>query len=312
MIQRILPLNPLRMRFPEATAIHVHDEVYLEQLAVPCASELSKWPAIRGIDLLGITETRFALTTRFDADEDQKLAKMGEAQQKLTATLGALEVISPSLEQHLFLAYQLGGGAAQVIGVGVPFLLTPTSWAAEAVWPVSDLSVLPIVAERTRRALAQDFRRIQSGLTLYFQGLRHEIRHLRTLFWMMGVDALLMAQNRSELCERLRCVLGEQCAIFPSSRCRQPRITVGDVVEDLYTLRSEIAHGSQPSARFNDVVGLWDTAGEPINTTDTRAEMLEQSAMFVLSRLLKLVLSTDLFNDVETPSAWRQRLRTRW
>jgi len=146
-------------------------------------------------------------------------------------------------------------------------------------------------------------------------GLQGTEIHIRILLLVTGIDSLLMANGVNEFCSRIENLLGPEFPIFPSDRYnRQPGYKVGEVGQDLYELRSEIAHGRGISKRFREPTGFLDSSGAPLSTafaTYRYRHVLEECAAFLLCQAIRKVVTTDLIVDIENEKRWRQRLRTR-
>ena len=88
----------------------------------------------------------------------------------------------------------------------------------------------------------------------------------------------------------------------------RPKYKVGEVANDLYALRSEIAHGAYEDKRFSEVIGFWPEDGTAINDSFTRAQVLEECSLFLLQTALMSALSTELAKAVENAASWRKYL----
>jgi hypothetical protein len=91
----------------------------------------------------------------------------------------------------------------------------------------------------------------------------------------------------------------------------QPKYTVADVIESLYDYRGHVAHGRKVSREFLRNTGLLSVSGSVIIPDFTWEEVLEEAALFLLHRCLRLVLTTDLFLEIQTDSRWRTRLKSK-
>ena len=111
--------------------------------------------------------------------------------------------------------------------------------------------------------------RLQNPIVLLEHGLQIGNRPLSTLFWVMGLDILFMAVTRKSFVERINGFLEPSTLIFPSTSLLrlQPEKRVHDVLEDLYELRSIVAHGREiPTTPYLEECDLLDEKGARINS----------------------------------------------
>ena len=306
-----IALIPLRLKFSEPPNLG-SSSFRIERFQAPPPTELVRWPGVRGMDLRWLQDVELALTRRFEYEEGKLNEWMYVVFPELTCAFLALQILSPSPQLHLTLAFDSLDSEPQLQAVGVPYAANPTAWASQVRYRIEELSSFSLILERIQAVGARKLSRPTNALSLYLQGLRAEERNMRTLLWSMGLDALTMASNRSQFCARVSTLFGPDTLVFPASASQQPQYTVSQIIGDLYTLRSEIAHGSQPSKPFQQRTGFLDLSGDPISAQDTWADVLEQSAMFLLHRMLKATMSTDLFQDVQNDKPWRRNLESAW
>ncbi len=280
-------------------------------MAVPFIDKLYSYPGVRGMDLIHLSEVRFVLATRFECEDSDFKTSLDSASGELTRALGALQVVGPSAEQHLFIVYRFEDEPGDPVGVGLPFFLTPTPWASEVGRPLDELRWIPLIARRTAIAEAR-IPRIRRALILYFQGLREHSQEMRILSWAMGIDVLTMASNRRQFCDRVRTVLGAESWVLPLGRPGQPSLRIDDVIEDVYSLRSELAHGSELSGRFSIETPVVDSLTGTVIDRNSLVSVLEQCTLFILHRLIRTVLVSPLFDDARDDRAWRTKLSQRW
>jgi hypothetical protein len=133
------------------------------------------------------------------------------------------------------------------------------------------------------------------------------------LLFVMGLDILFMAGELRTFTERLGGFLGLDSYIFPPDSIMnlQPNTTVRDVINDLYEFRNIIAHGQEiPETPYRQNCRLVSTTGSPINRVDyTYAELMLESALFMLTTSLRRIFVEGLFDDVQEPRRWRAKLK---
>lgn len=132
--------------------------------------------------------------------------------------------------------------------------------------------------------------------------------------WVMGLDMLFMASARKPFVERLPRFLGGDSWIFPPLIGDfQPDLTVGAVVEDLYLLRSVVAHGQRiPEKPFRESREL--TNANPARSsgnwpyTYPYVQILMTSALFLLVRSLRKIILEGSIDAICNEKKWRRRL----
>jgi len=153
--------------------------------------------------------------------------------------------------------------------------------------------------------------RIQNPLTLVHHGLHIREPHLSLMYWVMGLDMLMMAANVKRFVARLTHFLGENTLVFHRSSTlgQQPKYTVADVAEEVYELRSVIAHGQEIPPRYLAAFDFLSTDDAVINVSPmTYGQHLSQCALFLLCKCLHKTLIENLVTDAAAPRAWRQHI----
>lgn len=193
--------------------------------------------------------------------------------------------------------------------------LNETLWGRLVSHPGTTATELPVMMERIEEAFQRHIIRVQNPVYLLEHGLQATNLHVRVLLWTTGLDGLLMANTRKEFVGRLHNLLGANTPIFPPDKImnRQPKYKVKDVSDDLYELRSEIAHGREISKRFREKTGFkaidgFDMAG--VFPNYQYRQVLGECAVFLLANALRKVLTLNLLDEIANEKKWRQRLRT--
>jgi len=150
--------------------------------------------------------------------------------------------------------------------------------------------------------------RLMNPLVLLEHGLQIDHVYLSTLMWVMGLDMLFMACNRNEFGKRIKKFLGETTEVFPPISSNFPFcLTVEELVNDIYDIRSEIAHGRAIPERFrkpirselNNDLSPSFYAGVPYS------EFLRQGALRILTLSLEKVFLSNLVTEVANTNIWR-------
>jgi hypothetical protein len=124
---------------------------------------------------------------------------------------------------------------------------------------------------------------------------------------------LFMAGDAVTFANRAAGFLGGNTLVFPPLPFGfpHPRLTIGEVLRDVYELRNIIAHGrAVPAIPFREKRDLVDADNIRISEFDYRySEIIMESALFLLSRSLRKIMVDDLVDLVKDEAAWKQKLK---
>ena len=192
--------------------------------------------------------------------------------------------------------------------------LETTRWGRMIGLEPVDANALRVVVAGVQEAFAKKVVRLQNPLYLLELGEEANNPHMRILLWVVGLDALLMACNGKTFERRLCNFLGRKTCVFPAiGGLPQPKYTLGDVVCDLYVLRSDIAHGKKIHKRFREKVCFQDVDGNLIDGYEgsyQHGEILEEAALFLLCLALRSVFTNNLIDIVADDLRWRDHLES--
>ena len=173
--------------------------------------------------------------------------------------------------------------------------------------PVEELALIiegVFVADESAAVSAKNpFQYLEIGLQTAFNH-----RKAGALLWMIGLDALLAAQKADVFKSRLCRLLGASSYLFPRDTFgRQPIYKVGDVAEDIYLLRNQIAHGDRIRPKF---MAKQEFAIEPnvfqYSPWERSYQMiLCDAALFALCAALRRVIIDGNLPLLEQPRAWK-------
>ena len=179
-----------------------------------------------------------------------------------------------------------------------------TVWARLCEVPASFQDEIPVVLSRLREAFQKPTLRLQIPVWLLEQGLSAPDRHIRILLWATGLDGITRSGGIAAFSERLCQLLGAGTLIFPPSETnRRPKYRVADVVEDLYQLRNQMAHGLPFDERFRKTRGFLAADDQPISDEFANYRydhVLEECAAFLLCNALREIFLRDRVFDVQT------------
>jgi hypothetical protein len=145
-------------------------------------------------------------------------------------------------------------------------------------------------------------------LVLLEHGLQIDHVYLSTLMWVMGLDMLFMACNRNEFGKRIKRFLGATTEVFPPVSSNFPFcLTVEELVDDLYDIRSEIAHGRAIPERFRKPFRseLDNDFSVSFYAGVSYSEFLRQAALRILTLSLEKIFLNNLVADVASDKKWR-------
>jgi hypothetical protein len=167
----------------------------------------------------------------------------------------------------------------------------------------SDLESLKAVATEFLRAMAGEFWKFRMAVDF------HEAGHFQDWYWKAryslwcsAVESLFTSQapeHRGSLVaeERIKWFLGAGRSIYdagdiPDYIQPQPNITVGEVVEELYTLRNCIAHGDKVPNEFFE-----RKLRQGVNGELSLVQALIEALSFIIRKSLLRILRDGLLNS---------------
>jgi hypothetical protein len=167
----------------------------------------------------------------------------------------------------------------------------------------ADLNSLKAVAPEFLRVMAGEFWKFRMAVDF------HEAGHFQDWYWKAryslwcsAVEALFTSQapeHRGSLVaeERIKWFLGAGTSIYdagdiPDYIQPQPNITVGEVVEELYTLRNCIAHGDKVPNEFFE-----RKLRQGVNGELSLVQVLIEALSFIIRKSLLRILRDGLLNS---------------
>jgi len=158
--------------------------------------------------------------------------------------------------------------------------------------------------------------RLINALNFLELGFGAENQYISTFLWVSGLDAILMAGTPKNFRERLMNVLGDQTFVLPKvDPGGQPKYRVGEVAEDVYELRSQIAHGNLISKKFLEQVRLMNVNEKIIESYAPPTQYLHivrECALFLLIGVLKKIFLEDCAKLANNANLWRTKLNSPW
>ena len=125
-----------------------------------------------------------------------------------------------------------------------------------------------------------------------------------------------MAANPKKFKERLINILGEQTFVLPKTDPGgQPKYRVGEIAEEVYELRSKIAHGSLMPKKFLEQVMLKNVNDKIIESYAPPTQYLHivrECALFLLIGVLKKIFLEGCAKVANSTGLWRSKLNNPW
>lgn len=190
--------------------------------------------------------------------------------------------------------------------------LTSTPWGRIIAFQNRSVAEVQRAVRGVQKVFKRRIARLINPLFLLEMGLESTNLHIRTFLWLSAIDCLLMAATRVLFEKRLTNMLGQDAFVFPClDGSVQPKYRVGELVEDLYDFRSAIAHGQVLPEKFLLDCDFLDTNDSPIEVYPKACQyrqVMEESALFLLLRMLNRVFAEDLFDTVCDTTEWKKKL----
>ena len=241
--------------------------------------------------------------------EDVRRRRRQEAALKLMLhAMYSIQILAPIGGLGVFLLFQKTEAGLILETIQRRQALIGTIWSRACNPPASFPDEIAAMLDRVREAFQKPILRLQIPVWLLEQGMAAPDRHIRILLWATGLDGITRSSGTAAFAERLCQLLGPDSRIFPPDAAGyQPKYRVAEVVQDLYLLRNEMAHGLPFHEKFRKTQGLLGDDGHSIapEFADYRYDrVLEECAIFLLCRSLREVLLRNLIFDAQS-STWR-------
>jgi hypothetical protein len=186
------------------------------------------------------------------------------------------------------------------------------SWARVIREPRSAESRIGLIAEGITQSIAKRVTRLVNAFRLLELGLQSTEPYIKLLLWVGALDSLLMANSARHFVARLKNFLGAQTFVFAGSDgLGQPSFRVADIADDLYELRSVIAHGRRIPDKYWKPTEFKERSKEPLAQFDDCKlyhGLLSGCALFLLCTALRKIYLGGLLERVADSGAWRSLL----
>jgi len=203
-----------------------------------------------------------------------------------------------------------------VVSTVRPPRMPSTPWGRINMYENATLDEIRRVVRGVHSILRFRVPRLINSLNFLELGFGAENQYISTFLWVSGLDAILMAGTPQNFRQRLVDVLGEQTFVLPKvDPGGQPKYRVGEVAEDVYELRSKIAHGSLIPKKFLEQVRLknvYDRNIESYAPPTQYLHIVRECALFLLIGVLKRIFLEDCAKVANDTSLWRMKLNKPW
>jgi hypothetical protein len=291
-------------------------KVRIEQLPESEKPKFKDWnECLSGRQITDLSRTAFWFRYDFRDESIKQTELQSNAKELVRNAVLAYQVARPvgtDAEGSFVVLCKKKDESLVIESVDVYRRLEPTRWGRMIVPEPIDVTAFTAIAVGVQEAFQKKIVRLQNPLYLLELGEEANNPHVRILLWVTALDALVMAGNPKAFERRMHNLLGRKTFVFPAMvYLPQPKYTLGDVVCDLYELRSEIAHGRKIRDGFRKEVGFQDVDGNQIDGYEhsyLRRQILEEAALFLLCLALRTVFTNNLTDVVADAGRWREHL----
>lgn|GEM_PF-6176371 len=311
-LKQFVAVSPLRGWWPNDET-HLSHEVLIRHLSNDAKPTVETWSEFLSRSQIGwLGKTDFWLWHQFSDEPFHLTEKKRGAMELVRNAAVAFQIAYPvgTNENGLFiiLCEVSSNGLAPESMTAHPALVS-TTWGRLHQGVRLDEHVLHDLVSGVQNSYKDGPVRAQNAISLLELGLQSTNLHMGLLLWVMGLDSLLMAGNPQKFSRRVCNLLGKDHLIFPPTILGQPKYRVGEIVSDLYELRSELAHGREVGHKFRQAVGFRDEDGSDLKSDPSSCqyrEVLHECALFLLCGTLRKIFTEKL--PVGEVTKWRALL----
>ena len=241
------------------------------------------------------TSSRFGLVHRFTSP-GQVGREETESRGVLHQAFICLRIVRPTRSWFSTVQFKsLPSGAVDVFSFSRPNIIALSVPEGQILSNVEleDFVTLGRLLPGFSRLLGTGPPQIQRAIRLY-EGGYSDVNEpsLQTIVWLMGIEAMLSQNDeelipRNELYDRIGRAVDLNTPICEYAGGKEspvsPGVRLGDVLEDLFTLRSRFVHGKWIPAAWKEKTGF---VSAPTQITVSYADMLRLAATYLLRRML--------------------------
>jgi hypothetical protein len=285
-------------------------EIYKQQLGTITIAHLER---LKYVAIHRFTRNYFDLSANKSIFEPERVQHSERLIQEVVA---CLRLIRPTIYHA-----QLCGGSISEDGKlrGFRFhnpleFFTPLENQKFFAIRTQDIEDLRIYAPLFRQAMAGDFWKYRMAVDMFQSGYFQQSHwKARYFLWTAALEALFTSQggpqHRGSLVakERVKFILGENRLIYPpgelTSLDPSTPLTVAEIIDEIYCLRNDIAHGDKLPDYYYQATGR--TSFE--NTMISKVDALLEAISSIVRQCLLTILKKNLlihFKDAQSSEAY--------
>ena len=303
----------------------VFDGVFIEDVSsLMSPDEFDYCKQELGTNLIKHLESiKYALIHRYPSFEiDSTTGEMkfeaelaGASRDLIQQIVACLRLIRPFVQYPQFLGGSIGeGGRLYHIHFDhpIPFLSSLSSQILMAI-RTQDAQQLKSIFPLFRTAMEGNYWKFKIAVDMFQSGYFQQTHwKVRFFMWTAALEALVTSHSSSQhrgsvvAKARIKELLGPNSLIYHpgdlSTYENDPKLTVNDVIDEIYCLRNHIAHGDKVPDYYSLTKGR-DGLNGPINKIETLSEAVGSIARQSLLAILNKNLLTH-FQDAATSEAY--------
>lgn len=270
-----------------------------------------RW-ALSGREMENLRRVPFWVSLECRADNTALSRRQQRAVEIVRSTRLAIQLVAPVGCNESTIVISGPHGVSTVHPPPMP----STPWGRVAGYENATLAEIRRVVRGVNSVIRFRVPRLINSLKFLELGFGAENQYISTFLWVSGLDAILMAGTPQNFRQRLANVLGEQTFVLPKvDPGGQPKYRVGEIAEDVYELRSKIAHGSLIPKKFLEQVRVKNVKEKDIEAYAPPTQYLHivrECALFLLTAVLRKIFLEDCADVATNTNAWRAKLSNPW
>lgn len=296
------PFDMKRLPFDLGQGVTIEDVSSLLQKTDAFSEHVTTQMGTRAVESL--KAIRYALVHRYErvpiVVEGQVVGESGQNVDSafLVRNVAAcLRLIRPMRQDAAAMYGQIReNGSFDIHGFDHPFnvLETPQN-QKHFLLRTRDAEELKVLLPEFLRAMGGEFWKFRMAVQFHELGhFQHRDKKARYLLWSSAIESVYTShdwehQGGLVAKERIKWFLGENTTLYPKGELlsfdKDPNLTVGKIVDDLYSMRNFLAHGDKLGDQF-----LKDTLRDGINGKVIVQEVLfEAQSSIIRTSLLKIL-----------------------
>jgi hypothetical protein len=270
-----------------------------------------RW-ALSGREIEDLGKVPWWVTLECRADGSALSKRQQRAVEIVRYTRLAIQIVAPVGCNESTIVISGPNGVSTVHPPPMP----STPWGRVSGYENASLAEIRRVVRGVNSIIRFRVPRLINALNFLELGFGTENQYISTFLWVSGLDAILMAGTPQNFRQRLVNVLGEQTFVLPKvDPGGQPKYRVGEIAEEVYELRSKIAHGNLIPQKFLAQVRLKNVNEKTIESyapPTQHLHIVRECALFLLIGVLKKIFLEDCAHLANSTGPWRTKLNSPW